>query len=443
MQGVPFWNEIKSILCEKFNSPIKQQWINSSSAKIKSNVATIEVPNVMVSSFLSENINYIKKLIDEIMLSDIEVKVEIIKEVQSPEEFNSNVINISSANQTNPTLNTRYTFDNFVVGSTNQFAYAACKSISEDLSNTKYNPLFIFGESGLGKTHLLHAIGNNVVEKFHNKRVIYVKSEKFVNEYVDSIRHKTIEKFRKKFRKGFDILLIDDIQFFSGKEQTQEELFHTLSSATQNNKIIVLASDREASSIDGLDKRLKTRLGGGLVCDIKAPEFETRIAIVKSKAQELEVEIPEEAVICIAKNFNASVRELEGIITRICAFASFSGMEISEDLIKEVELKNINRKIESSIDVNHIIKVVSSFYNVSFNEILSRDRKQELVIPRHVAIYLSRLITKKSYADLARSFKRKNHASITHACESVDYKIKADKVFDDNIKILIKKCKSN
>lgn len=440
MEGVAYWNEIKRILCEEFKSPIKQQWINSSSATLTNNVAHITVPNKMVSNFISNHLLLIKRLFEEILLSKVEIEIDVLEEVT--ELDNPNVVSISNAINSNPTLNTRYTFENFVVGSNNQFGYTACKSVSEDLNNTKYNPLFLFGASGLGKTHLLHAIGNNVVDKFHNKRVIYIKSEKFVSEYVDSIRSKTIEKFRKKFRKNFDVLLIDDIQFFSGKEQTQEELFYTLSDAKQNNKVVVLASDKLASEIDGFDQRLKTRLLGGLVCDIKAPELETRIAIVKNKAKELDIEIPEEAVLSIAKNFNSSVRELEGSIIRISAFASFSGMEITEDLINEVEIKNIARKNEAVVDVNHIIKVVSNYYDVSFSEILGVNRDKDLVLPRHVAIYLARHITQKSYSDLARIFKKKNHATISHACENIEYKLKLDKVFQDNLSMLEKKCRN-
>lgn len=440
MEGVSYWNEIKRILCDEFKSPIKQQWINSTSATITNNTAKIIVPNKMVSNFIGNHLILIKRLFEEIMLSKIELEIEVLDEVK--ESDNPNVVSITNAVNSNPTLNTRYTFENFVVGSNNQFAYTACKAVSEDLNNTKYNPLFLFGASGLGKTHLLHAIGNNVVDKLHNKRVIYIKSEKFVSEYVDSIRSKTIDKFRKKFRKNFDVLLIDDIQFFSGKEQTQEELFYTLSDAKQNNKVVVLASDKLASEIDGFDQRLKTRLLGGLVCDIKAPELETRIAIVKNKAKELDIEIPEEAVLSIAKNFNSSVRELEGSIIRISAFASFSGMEITEDLINEVEIKNIARKNEAVVDVNHIIKVVSNYYDVSFSEILGVNRDKDLVLPRHVAIYLARHITQKSYSDLARIFKKKNHATISHACENIEYKIKLDKVFQDNLNMLEKKCRN-
>jgi len=384
MEGVNFWDEIINAICSKYSSPIKQQWIKSSQATINNNIINIAVPNKMVKDFIDQNLNYIKKLIEEIMLSNFEIEITI-EEKEALNSVKPNIVSISSAVNQNPTLNIRYTFDNFIVGSSNQFAYTAAKALSEDL-NSKYNPLFIFGESGLGKTHLLHAIGNNIVAKLINKRVVYVKSEKFVSEFVDAIRFKNMDKFRKKYRKNIDVLLIDDIQFFSGKEQTQEELFHTISNATQNNKIIILSSDKPANEIDGLDNRIKTRVSGGLVCDVKAPELETRIAIIKAKASELEVLINDNVAAYIANNCNKNVREIEGTITRIAAFSSFSGMEITEDLIKELELKHINKNTENKIDVNNIIKVVASFYNLSYSDIVGTNKKQEFVKPRHTAI---------------------------------------------------------
>jgi len=440
MEGVNFWDEVINTICSKYSSPIKQQWIKSSSANLNNNTVTITAPNKMVKDFLNQNINIIKDLVDQIMLSNFNIEISIADNNQTTSN-NPNVVPIAYAINQNPTLNIRYSFDNFIVGSSNQFTYTAAKALSEDL-NQKYNPLFIFGESGLGKTHLMHAIGNNIVNKFPNKRVIYLKSEKFVSEFVDSIRFKNMDKFRKKYRKNLDVLLIDDIQFFSGKEQTQEELFHTISNAKQNNKIVVLTSDKQAEQIDGLDNRIKTRLSGGLVCDIKAPELETRIAIIKAKAKELEVDISDSVASFIAANNIKNVRELEGTITRICAFSSFSGIEITEDLIKELELKYINNNTETKVDVNNIIKIVANFYNLSYSDIIGNDKKQEFVKPRHTAIYLARTLTNKPYSELAKLFKKKNHASIINACEKTAKLVKLDKNYEEHINLLTSKCKN-
>lgn len=433
LEGIHFWPEVLTALSLKLNNPLFKQWINLTTAKYNcaQDCVMVSVPNSFIRDHMIENISHLKKIIDDIMFKNTDIQIVIEKNNsitpensfldQAPETAKKALIKKNKSN-----FIPRFTFENFIVGSNNQFAHAACLSVAARPSKS-YNPLFIFGNSGLGKTHLLQAIGNYISEYLENTKVLYINGERFLNEYIKAIRTKTTDVFRKKFREDFDVLLIDDIQFIAGKGQSQEELFHAISSAHENNKQIVIASDKFPDEIEGLDKRLKTRFASGLICDVKAPEVETRLAIINNKASELNITISPESARKIAELFSGSVRELEGAITSIGAYSSFANTLISPDFIEEIyHSKQLSNKDNKQIDVNNIIKKVSQHYHISEVDLLGDNRNKDFVLPRHIAVYIAKKISNKSLSDLAKIFKKKNHSTIIHASEKIEELQKKD-----------------
>lgn len=424
LEGVHFWPEVLNALSLKTANPVFKQWINMTSAKYnpESAVVTIEAPNGLVKEQLLKHTAEINEIMNQIMFCKISLDICIKKTDDKPFKesgsINPEAQRLKAKNQSN--FIPRFTFENFIVGSNNQFAYASCLSVAARPSKS-YNPLFIFGCSGLGKTHLLHSIGNYVSQYSPNLKVLYTNGEKFLNEYVKAVQTNSYESFRKKFRDEYDIILIDDIQFIAGKGKSQEELFHTISSAQDHNKQIVMTSDKFPDEIDGLDARLKTRFSSGLICDVKMPELETRIAIVNTRAKEANIPITQKAVIRVAELFTGSIRELEGAVISIGAFSSFANAEITPDFIDEIYYdKKLTVKEKNLIDVGRIIKRVASHYQVSASDIYGSDRRKELILPRHVSIYIAKQLTNKPMSELARLFKRKNHSTIIHACEKIE-----------------------
>ncbi|MCX6112184.1 MAG: chromosomal replication initiator protein DnaA [Proteobacteria bacterium] len=432
LEGVHFWPEVLSALSLKLNNPLFRQWTPLTSAQYNGaqNSVIITVPNSFIRDHMMNSLVDIKAIIDDIMFKNTDVKIVVEKNNTEVFEAGASVPSQETSKKTakknRSNFIPRFTFENFVVGSNNQFAQAACLSVAARPSKS-YNPLFIFGASGLGKTHLLQAIGNYISEYFDNTKVLYITGERFLNEYIKSIRTKTTDAFRKKFREEYDVLLIDDIQFIAGKGQSQEELFHAISSAHENNKQIVIASDKFPDEIEGLDKRLKTRFASGLVCDLKAPELETRLAIVNNKASELNMNISPEAASKIAELFPNSVRELEGAITSIGAYSSFANTKITPDFIEEIcHSKQLSFKNNKQIDVSGVIKRVAQHYHVSEGDILGDNRNKDFVLPRHIAVYIAKKLSNRSLSDLARIFKRKNHSTIIHAFLKIEELQKKD-----------------
>ncbi len=433
LEGIHFWPEVLTALSLKLNNPLFRQWINLTTAKYNGaqNCVIVLVPNSFIRDHMMGNMSDLKKIIDDIMCKNTDI--EIVVDKNSTTTTSSDFLDAEIELEKRPLIKKnksnfipRFTFENFIVGSNNQFAHAACLSVAARPSKS-YNPLFIFGSSGLGKTHLLQAIGNYVSEYLENTKVLYITGERFLNEYIKAIRTKTTDVFRKKFREDFDVLLIDDIQFIAGKGQSQEELFHAISSAHENNKQIVIASDKFPDEIEGLDARLKTRFASGLVCDVKVPEIETRLAIINNKATELNITISPESATKIAELFSSSVRELEGAITSIGAYSSFANTSITPDFIEEIyHSKQLSNKDKKQVDINYIIKKVCQHYHISELDLLGSNRNKDFVLPRHIAVYIAKKISNKSLSDLAKIFKRKNHSTIIHASEKIEELQKKD-----------------
>lgn len=312
-------------------------------------------------------------------------------------------------------LNAKYTFDSFVVGTGNQLAHAASLAVGEHISKV-YNPLFIYGGVGLGKTHLLHAIGHFVLERDSLVHVSYISSERFTNDLINAIRFDATTDFRNRYR-SVDVLLIDDIQFIAGKERTQEEFFHTFNDLYNASKQIVLTSDSIPKEIPGLEGRLRSRFEWGLIADIQAPDLETKAAILRKKAQAEGVQIPDEVSLFIATNVKTNVRELEGYLVRIVAYASLTNQAITLDLAREVLKELVDG--DRAITMPRIVEIVADFYRLKEKELLSKSRHKSIVLPRQVAMYLCRTNTNASLPDIGAEFGGKDHSTVIHACAKV------------------------
>lgn len=320
-------------------------------------------------------------------------------------------------------LNPRYTFSSFIVGNSNQFCHAAAMRVSEQ-PGLNYNPLFIYGGVGLGKTHLLHAIGNNVLAKNPNARVVYMSSETFTNELIQALRNARMEEFKQKMR-NIEVLLIDDIQFMSGKERTQEEFFHTFNTLYNAKHQIVITSDKIPHEISGLEERLKTRFSWGLIADLQAPDYETRVAILRGRAQAEGFEMPVEVAQYVAENISSNVRELEGAFTKLHAVSSLQKLPVTMELCRSALQPLLHTK-GANISIDEIKKVVAEYFSIKVSDMISKRRTKNLSFPRHIAMYLCRKHTTASYPEIGLQFGGRDHSSVIHAANVVAAKVAAD-----------------
>jgi chromosomal replication initiator protein len=322
-----------------------------------------------------------------------------------------------SGNTDNP-IDLRYNFDNFVVGSSNQFAHASAAAVAEHPAH-QYNPLFIYSPPGLGKTHLLHAIGNHLITKNPNARVAYLSAEKFVNELIDSIQHHRMPQFRAKYRDSYDMILIDDIQFIAGKTTSEEEFFHTFNTLHGSKRQIVMTSDRPPKEIEKLEERLRTRFEWGLVADIRPPEIETRIAILKAKAERDDIYIPDEVVTFLGSYIKSNVRELEGVLVKLQAHASLTGAEISLEMAKH-ELKTAIPEESSHFTVDSIQNTVARHFRIKVQDLKSTSRARPVAFPRQIAMFLVRKYTGMGFETIGQYFGGRDHTTVLHACKKIE-----------------------
>jgi len=321
----------------------------------------------------------------------------------------------------------RYVFDNFVVGASNQFAHATAIAVAEQPAR-QYNPLFLYSPPGLGKTHLLHAIGNRVIARNPNARVAYLSAEKFVNELIDSLQHRRMPQFRAKYRDSFDIILIDDIQFIAGKNTSEEEFFHTFNALHSSKRQIVVSSDRPPKEIEGLEERVRTRFEWGLIADISPPEIETRIAILKSKAERDDIYLPDDVATFLASYIKSNVRELEGVLIRLQAQASLTGAEISLEMAKH-ELKTVALPSGggNTYTIESIQNAVTKHFHIKLQDLKSTARSRSVSLPRQIAMYLIRKYSGIGFKEIGTFFGGKDHTTILHACNKIELGIEGDK----------------
>ena len=333
----------------------------------------------------------------------------------------------------NSNLNPRYTFDNFIVGPFNELPHAAAWAIANNPGSV-YNPLFVYGGVGLGKTHMLQAIGNEVIKKFSQKRVKYVSSEKFASGIVNSIKNHNIDKFKSLY-KDIDVLIIDDIQFFAGKEKSQEEFFHIFNSLYEKNKQIILSSDRPPKAISALEERLRSRFEGGMIADISLPDYETRVAILKSKSQEKKVNFSEDIIEYIAANIQRNIRELEGALNRLAAYQKLNNQAPTVDTAKTL-LKNLIFSPTKVANPEKIIRAVSFYFDVKEKDLLATSRKKEIVRPRQIAMYLLREELKSSFPFIGTKFGGKDHTTAIHAYNKILKEVEKNEGLSDEINLI-------
>jgi chromosomal replication initiator protein len=348
----------------------------------------------------------------------MEPVVESPKSGSGPHEFKTD------GRGDTPDLLVKYNFDAYVVGPSNQLAHAASRAVAEIPAN-KYNPLFIYGGVGLGKTHLVHAIGHRIREKHPQWRILYLKTETFMNEYINCIRNGKIDEFRRKYRERCDVLLMDDIQFLAGKDRTQDEFFHTFNSLFESHRQIVLTADKYPHEIPDLEERLRSRFQSGLIADIQPPELETRIAILKKKGEMDGINLPDDVAIYLATNIKSNVRELEGLLIRVAAFAGLQEQPITIEFAKET-LKNFLTQAAHSLTVEAVQKEVANYFNVKLTDLKSPKRHQAIARPRQIAMYLARKLCKASYPDLGQRFGGKDHTTVLSACRKIESLVQSD-----------------
>ncbi len=331
-------------------------------------------------------------------------------------------------------LDPRYTFDNFVVGKSNEFAYAAARRIAESEDNTMYNPFFLHGGVGLGKTHLMHAIAHEVTKVGSGRKVLYMSSEKFLSQFVQSMRTNDMIEFKERFR-SVDVLMIDDVQFLAGKEGTQEEFFHTFNALVDMNKKIILTADKSPHELSGIEDRLRSRLGCGLTTEVHIPGLETRLAILQNKAKNMGVELSNDVAMLLADKITSNVRELEGALNRLIAHSQLTQKEITIDTVHQL-LQDLFRNYNKIITLDEIQKKIAEFYNIKMADMHSARRSRDIARPRQIAMYLSKKLTTKSLPEIGRSFGGRDHTTVIHAVKAVDKLIMSDPSIAEDIKIL-------
>jgi chromosomal replication initiator protein len=378
----------------------------------------IAAPNTYTRDWLHQHhTESLQAAAREVLGGNPRVSLDIDRDAPSP------ATNATEPPVAAPGLSSRYTFDSFVVGNSNQFAQAACQAVAE-LPSRAYNPLFIYGGVGLGKTHLLHAVGHQIARLYPHLRLLYLSSERFTNDLINAIRYDRTAEFRAKYR-TIDLLLIDDIQFISGKERTQEEFFHTFNDLYEARKQIVVSSDAAPKEIPDLEERLRSRFEWGLIADIQPPDFETRVAILKKKAEIERVRLPDDVAYLIAGRIKANIREIEGSLTRMIAFCSLSGRDMSVELAQEV-LADLWGEEERVITMEHIQRKVAEFFGIKLSDMRAKNRTKSVAFPRQVAMYLSRQLTHASLSDVGRAFGGKDHTTVIHAVSKLQALIQED-----------------
>lgn len=331
-------------------------------------------------------------------------------------------------------LDPRYIFDTFVVGASNQFAHASAVAVAEQPAR-QYNPLFLYSHPGLGKTHLLHAIGNHLLATKPNSRVAYLSAEKFVNELIESVQYRRMSQFRAKYRDSYDMILIDDIQFIAGKSTSEEEFFHTFNALYSSKRQIVLSCDRPPKEIEGLEERLRTRFEWGLLADITPPEIETRIAILKAKAERDDIYLPDEVATFLASHIKTNVRELEGTLIRLQAQASLSGAEISLEMAKQ-ELKSAISEESSHFTIESIQGAVAKHFHLKLHELKANTRAHNIALPRQISMYLIRKYTGLGYKEIGRFFGGKDHSTIMHGCKKIEIEMESNSLIREAVEAI-------
>ncbi len=429
------WNKCLTKLESEITSSDFSTWIRPLQAIESDDKIKLLAPNKFVLDWVKQN--YFDKIIESVNVFS-EGKYDLFFEIGSKKPSQSSIIaqkKPTDLKQITPNfLNKSFTFDNFVEGKSNQLSRAASIQVSENLGKS-YNPLLIYGGSGLGKTHLMHAIGNEVFKKNPSSTIVYLHSEKFVQDMVRSLQQNSINAF-KEFYRAIDVLLIDDIQFFAGKERSQEEFFHTFNTLLDKKRQIVLTCDKYPKEISGLEERLKSRFGCGLPVSIEPPDMETRAAILMKKANQANINLPQEVAFFIAKKIPFNVRDLEGALRRVIANSQFTGREITIEFTKEALHDLISLK-DKLVNLDNIQKTVAEYFKIRISDLSSKNRKQSITRPRQIAMSLARELTSHSYPEIGDAFGGRDHTTVMNACKKINELKQSDiKIAEDYSNLL-------
>ena len=424
LSTVNIFNQSVKELERSMNAPEYNSWVRPLEFDLKENNFNIYAPNEFIENFFREK--YLPKLMN--LLENSIGRNRFILNLAVQQTTN----NISSYDRTG--LNDNYIFESFVEGKSNQIALAAAKQVADQASGSKYNPLFLYGGVGLGKTHLMHAVGNKLKKERPDAKICYLHSETFVSEMVKALQLGAMNEF-KKFYRGLNALLIDDIQFFAGKEQSQDELFHTFNSLIENGNLMIFSCDLYPKEIEGLEERLKSRFGWGLSVVIDPPALETRAAILMQKANDMGLALSDECAFFIADQVKSNVRELEGALTRVAANARFTNAEIDVDLIKN-SLRDILAIQARMVTIPNIQRVVAEYYNIRVSDLLSSRRSRSVTRPRQIAMSLAKSLTNHSLPEIGESFGGRDHTTVIHACEKVKELMQTNLEIEEDFKKL-------
>ncbi|HHV18139.1 MAG TPA: chromosomal replication initiator protein DnaA [Thermoanaerobacterales bacterium] len=441
------WQHVLKILSNELNNDMSFNTVLKPArlTALKGNTAVVEVPNDFTKSVIEKRyLNLIKDILSSVLKQNINVVININPQGFDEDTVPNDTISLtevaevkSLTEDVTPSLNQKYTFDTFVVGNSNRFAHAASQAVAQSPANA-YNPFFIYGGVGLGKTHLMHAIGHYILEQDPSCKVVYLSSEKFTNELINSIRDDKNVEFRNKYR-TIDVLLIDDIQFIAGKERTQEEFFHTFNALHDANKQLVISSDRPPKEIPTLEERLRSRFEWGLITDIQPPDFETRIAILQKKAMMENLIVPNDVINFIATKIETNIRELEGALIRIVAYSSLTDspidLKLAEQVLKDILPDERPKKVTSL----QIVEEVGSYFSIRPDEFKSKKRTKDLAFARHVAMYLCCELTELSFPKLGEEFGGRDHTTVIHARDKITRDISDDPQLSATIENLKKK----
>ena len=436
------WNSSLSKIEEKVGSSILDLWFRPIKlSQIKEQQVTVDIPNRFFKDWTEDNYpDIIAETIGGILGYQVTLRYRIAEKVDP--DVKKMDMRLENRRQKLANrgiyLNPKYTFENFIIGSSNQFSHAAAKKVAE-VPGRAYNPLFIYGGVGLGKTHLITAIGNAVIDKRPDISVIYVSAEQFTNEVVSAIRHEKMGELKDKYR-NVDLLLLDDIQFIANKTQTQEEFFHTFNAIYEKQKQIVISSDRPPKEIGAVTDRLRSRFSMGLIADIQPPELETKVAILQKKSDMEKIHIPEEVAYYLASKVKSNIRELEGCLIRLGAQASLTGRPINKDMAKNI-LQDLIEDDEKPITTDLIQKIVCEHYALKLSDMKAKKRTKEVALPRQIAMYLSKQLTNLSLSDIGKNFGGKDHATVIYACKQIEEKRAKDEAFNRMIENLLRKIK--
>ncbi len=422
------WQSVLDYVKEKVTESDYAVWIRPITAlSLTEGTLEVEVPNKFFESWLRENY---APLFKEALLHALGSECDLMFKLRRSPTPQNRPLRLSPVHGSHRlghyNFNKRYTFDNFVVGPSNQFANAACLAVA-NLPGKNYNPLFIYGGVGLGKTHLLNAIGNHVIQNgiiSEGAKICYLSAEEFTNELINSIRYEKMDEFREKFR-SMNLLLIDDIQFIAGKERTQAEFFHTFNSLHEARRQIVVTSDKFPRDITDFEERLRSRFEWGLIADIQPPDIETKVAILKKKAQLENISIPNNVAFFLASNSSSNIRVLEGSLIRIAAFSKLTQTEVTVDLARDV-LRNILKTEDRSVPAESIQKAVAAHFNLKLSDLKAKKKTKQIVLARQIAIYLCRKLSKLSLIEIGERFGGKDHSTVLHAVNKIDHQIQTD-----------------